>query len=399
MKQYCYCFNKDYFMDIFSDIAKKYLEKGLIAGLEWDIRFQNKSLSEGVIGFKDIKSKKTLDRNQVYRIYSMTKPILSVALIRLIERNEIHLHSLAQEFIPSLRHLKVILPDGSLERLKRPITIADLLTHTAGFSYNFNIGCQVASFYKELNILNDPDKSLAEMVDQISTLPLAFQPGDAWRYSVATDILGRILEVHRKQRLRDVLKDLILDPLGMSETDFSINENQVSRLMPMHGTNDVNELISLKPKSLELVDIEKVHPSRGADIKERGGSGLFSTIKDYQLFCEFLINGKDKNGSQMISKTMHNFMLENRIPKKLLPLKLGPRLLDGYGWNLIGRLMINSGQAMSLTNNGEFGWAGAAKTFFWIDRKENLTGVIMTQYAGCDINISDEFRAASYSLI
>jgi CubicO group peptidase (beta-lactamase class C family) len=216
---------------------------------------------------------------------------------------------------------------------------------------------------------------------------------------VATDILGRILEVHRKQRLRDVLKDLILDPLGMSETDFSINENQVSRLMPMHGTNDVNELISLKPKSLELVDIEKVHPSRGADIKERGGSGLFSTIKDYQLFCEFLINGKDKNGSQMISKTMHNFMLENRIPKKLLPLKLGPRLLDGYGWNLIGRLMINSGQAMSLTNNGEFGWAGAAKTFFWIDRKENLTGVIMTQYAGCDINISDEFRAASYSLI
>lgn len=315
MKQYCYCFNKDYFMDIFSDIAKKYLEKGLIAGLEWDIRLKNKSLSEGVIGFKDIKSKKTLAPNQVYRIYSMTKPILSVALIRLIERNEIHLHSLAQEFIPSLRHLKVILPDGSLERLKRPITIADLLTHTAGFSYNFNIGCQVASFYKELDILNDPEKSLEEMVDQISTLPLAFQPGDAWRYSVATDILGRILEVHRKQRLRDVLKDLIIDPLGMSETDFSINENQVSRLMPMHGTNDVNELISLKPKSLELVDIEKVHPSRGADIKERGGSGLFSTIKDYQLFCEFLINGKDKNGSQMISKTMHNFMLENRIPK------------------------------------------------------------------------------------
>ena len=132
---------------------------------------------------------------------------------------------------------------------------------------------------------------------------------------------------------------------------------------------------------------------------ERGGSGLFSTIKDYQLFCEFLINGQDKNGSPMISKTMHNFMLENRIPKKLLPLKLGPRLLDGYGWNLIGRLMIDSGQAMSLTNNGEFGWAGAAKTYFWVDRKENLSGVIMTQYAGCDINISDEFRAASYSLI
>jgi len=386
-------------MDSFSDIAQKYLDKGLIAGLEWDIRSRNKSLSEGVAGFKDIESKTPLDRDQIYRIYSMTKPILSFALIRLIERNQLHLHSLAQEFIPSLRHLKVILPDGSLERLKRPITIADLLTHTAGFSYNFNIGCQVAPFYKELNILNDPHKSLEEMVDQISTLPLAFQPGDAWRYSVATDILGRILEVHRKQRLRDVLKDLVFDPLGMNETDFSIKKDQASRLMPMHGTNDVNELISLKPKSLEVVDIEKVHPSQGKDVMERGGSGLFSTIKDYQLFCEFLINGQDKNGSPMISKTMHNFMLENRIPKKLLPLKLGPRLLDGYGWNLIGRLMIDSGKAMSLTNNGEFGWAGAAKTFFWVDRKENLSGVIMTQYAGCDINISDEFRAASYSLI
>ena len=386
-------------MHLFSDIAQKYLEKGLIAGLEWDIRLRNNSLSEGVVGFRDIESKEPLCKDQVYRIYSMTKPILSVALLRLIEKNELHLHSLAQEFIPSLRHLKVILPDGSLERLKRPITIADLLTHTAGFSYNFNIGCQVAQFYKELNILNDPEKSLEEMVDQISTLPLAFQPGDNWRYSVATDILGRILEVHRKQRLRDVLKDLIFDPLGMNETDFSIKKDQVSRLMPMHGTNDVNELISLKQKSLEVVDIEKAHPSQGSDVMERGGSGLFSTIKDYQLFCEFLISGQDKNGSPMISKTMHNFMLENRIPKKLLPLKLGPRLLDGYGWNLIGRLMIDSGQAMSLTNNGEFGWAGAAKTFFWVDRTENLSGVIMTQYAGCDINISDEFRAASYSLI
>ena len=102
----------------------------------------------------------------------------------------------------------------------------------------------------------------------------------------------------------------------MNETDFRIKKDQVSRLMPMHGTNDVNELISLKQKNLEVVDIEKVHPSQGNDVMERGGSGLFSTIKDYQLFCEFLINGQDKNGSPMISKTMHNFMLENRIPKK-----------------------------------------------------------------------------------
>ena len=101
----------------------------------------------------------------------------------------------------------------------------------------------------------------------------------------------------------------------------------------------------------------------------------------------------------MISPMMHEFILKNRIPEKLLPLKLGPRLLDGYGWNLIGRIMIDSGKAMSLTNNGEFGWAGAASTFFWLDLQKNLSGVLMTQFTGRDLNLANEFRAASYAAL
>ena len=169
--------------------------------------------------------------------------------------------------------------------------------------------------------------------------------------------------------------------------------------MPMHGTNNFNELISLNQKDLVVVDIEKTHPSEGLNIHERGGGGLFSTVKDYQLFCKFLLDRMDKEGTPLISSMMHNFMLKNRIQKNLLPLKLGPRLLDGYGWNLIGRVMIDSGQAMSLTNNGEFGWAGAATTFFWLDIEKSLSGVMMTQYAGRDLNLANEFRAASYSAI
>jgi CubicO group peptidase (beta-lactamase class C family) len=385
-------------MDVFSRIANRYIDKGLIAGVEWDIRSNDEILTAGVAGFRDVHSREILKPDQIYRIYSMTKPVVSVAIIRLIEKHKIDLGSIAQEFIPSLRRLKVIRPDGELERLKRPINIADLLTHTAGFSYNFNIGCQVTQFYQRLDILNDPLKTLEKMVDQIATIPLAFQPGEAWRYSVATDILGRILEVVEGKRLKDILKELLFDPLGMSETDFQIKEDQRSRLMPMHGTNNANDLISLKPKSLTVVDIEKTYPSEG-DVMERGGSGLFSTVKDYQLFCKFLMDGKDKNGSLIISKMMHSFMLENRIPQEILPLKIGPKTLDGYGWNLLGRLMIDKGQAMSLTNNGEFGWEGAAKTFFWVDIEKQLTGVLMTQFTGTEINLSDEFRAASYSSI
>ena len=386
-------------MDMFTEIAQKFIEKKLIAGLEWDVRIKDQILSSGVAGHKDARSSKPLKKNQIYRIFSMTKPIVSMACIRLIEKNKLHLNSIAQEFIPSLSSLKVIRPDGALERLKRPITIADLLTHTAGFSYSFNIGCQVASFYKEANLLNEPFLSLEEFVDKIASLPLAFQPGEAWRYSVSIDVLGRILEVLEGKRLEDILRSLIFDPLGMNETSFFLDKTKADRLMPMHGTNNFNELISLNQKDLVVVDIEKTHPSEGLNIHERGGGGLFSTVKDYQLFCKFLLDRMDKEGTPLISSMMHNFMLKNRIQKNLLPLKLGPRLLDGYGWNLIGRVMIDSGQAMSLTNNGEFGWAGAATTFFWLDIEKSLSGVMMTQYAGRDLNLANEFRAASYSAI
>jgi len=386
-------------MPTFSDIAEKYISNKLIAGLEWDVRVEDNALSSGVAGFKDARSKDPLEKDQIYRIFSMTKPIVSMACIRLIERNKIHLNSIAQEFIPSLKSLKVIRPGGTLERLKRPITIVDLLTHTAGFSYSFNIGCQVASFYKESNLLNEPTLSLKEFVEEISTLPLAFQPGEAWRYSVSIDVLGRILEVLEGKRLEDILRELIFDPLGMNETAFSINKDQEARLMPMHGTNNFNDLISLNQKDLEVVDIEKTHPSQGPNIEERGGGGLFSTVKDYQLFCNFLLNRKDQEGNALMSPMMHDFILKNRIPEQLLPLKLGPRLLDGYGWNLIGRVMIDSSQAMSLTNNGEFGWAGAATTFFWLDLQKSLSGVLMTQFTGRDLNLANEFRAASYAAL
>ena len=386
-------------MNIFTEIAQKFISKKLIAGLEWDVRIKDKVLSSGVAGHKDSKSRDPLKENQIYRIFSMTKPIVSMACIRLIEKHKLHLNSIAQEFIPSLSSLKVIRPGGTLERLKRPITIADLLTHTAGFSYSFNIGCQVAPFYKEANLLNEPSLSLEEFVNKIAMLPLAFQPGEAWRYSVSIDVLGRILEVLEGKRLEEILKDLIFDPLGMNETSFFLDQSNAERLMPMHGTNNFNELISLNQKDLVVVDIEKTHPSQGLNIHERGGGGLFSTVKDYQLFCKFLLDRNDKEGIPIVSSMMHDFMLKNRIEKNLLPLKLGPRLLDGYGWNLIGRVMIDMGQAMSLTNNGEFGWAGAATTFFWLDTKKNLSGVLMTQYAGRDLNLANEFRAASYSAI
>ena len=386
-------------MDQFSKVAKKYLDKGLIAGLEWEIRHFNKVLSKNVEGYSDIENKTILEPGQIYRIYSMTKPLVSVAAIRLIETCKLSLYSNIQDFIPSFKHLKVLRPNGELERLKRPINLADLLTHTSGLSYNFNMGCSVAQFYQQENILNDPNISLEQMVDKIATIPLAFQPGESWRYSVATDVIGRVLEVVEDKNLSEILSEQILAPLDMKETSFSISEANTKKLMPMHGNTDANKLISFQQAPLKIVDAEQNHPSHGDLVNLRGGTGLFSTIDDYQLFCNFLLNGKDKNGSPLISKTMHDFMLTNRISDHMLPLRLGPIELSGYGWNLIGRVMTNKGLAMSLTENGEFGWSGAASTYFWIDRENQLTGIIMTQYIGGYITIADDFRATSSSPI
>ena len=386
-------------MDQFSRVAKKYLDKGLIAGLEWEIRHFNNVVSKDVQGYSDVENKTILKPGQIYRIYSMTKPIVSVAAIRLIEACKLSLYSNIQDFIPSFKYLKVLRPTGELERLKRPITLADLLTHTAGLSYNFNMGCSVAQFYQQENILNDSKISLEEMVDKIATLPLAFQPGEAWRYSVATDVIGRLLEIVENKKLSEILSEQIFVPLGMRDTAFSVNKANATKIMPMHGDTDANKLISFQQAPLKLVDAEKNHPSSGEFISLRGGTGLFSTIDDYQLFCNFLLSGKDKNGAPLISNAMHDFMLTNRISDQALPLRLGPIALSGYGWNLIGRVMTDKGLAMSLTENGEFGWSGAASTYFWVDRENHLTGIIMTQYIGGYITIADDFRATSYSLI
>ena len=329
-------------MDQFSKIAKSYIGKDQIAGLEWEIRHFGKVLSKGVEGFSDIE-KNNSNPGQIYRIYSMTKPIVSTAAIRLIEANKLNLYSTVQEFIPSFRYLKVLRVNGELERLKRPINLADLLTHTAGLSYNFNMGCSVAQFYQQENILNDPNISLEELVEQIATLPLAFQPGEAWRYSVATDVIGRILEICENKRLSDILDEQILHPLEMKETAFTVDRTNYKKVMPMHGNTDANKLISFQQAPLKIVNVEKSHPSQGGVVNLRGGTGLFSTINDYQLFCNFLLDGKDKNGSPLISKSMHDFMLTNRISDNLFPLRFGPFSLSGYVWNLICMVIINKG--------------------------------------------------------
>ena len=197
----------------------------------------------------------------------------------------------------------------------------------------------------------------------------------------------------------DTLKEEIFKPLSMKDTGFGVNEENLSRLMSTYGASNFKEIMNIGPHKLEETDVSAHNPSNKGETFRRGGTGLFSTSQDYLSFARMLLSGKSKNGETLLSRNMVEFMKINRIPETQLPLMLGPLPLAGYGWNLIGRTMLDRGQVMSQTGENEFGWAGAASTYFWVDPDEELIGIIMTQYLGSMWPINDDLRVAMYHAI
>jgi CubicO group peptidase (beta-lactamase class C family) len=201
--------------------------------------------------------------------------------------------------------------------------------------------------------------------------------------------------------MQSLLQEHILQPLNMVDTDYYVPEEKQSRLMPMFGISDVAEMSFLNPplvQELIVSDVEEMYPSSNPAYS-RGGHGLFSTTDDYFKFGKMLLNGKSPSGDTVISRKMLEMMLFNRIPPEQLPLRIGMNALQGYGWGLGVRIMLDPGQARSLTGKGEFGWAGAASTYFWVDPNEEMVGVIMTQYLGSILPLADDMRAAAYQML
>jgi CubicO group peptidase (beta-lactamase class C family) len=236
---------------------------------------------------------------------------------------------------------------------------------------------------------------------RIAEQPIAFQPGTQYRYSVATDVLAHVIEKAAGRGIDELMKEYIFDPLGMHDTAYFVPAEKRARLMPMFGITDITQLVSLKPRPQELTsaDVEEMYPSNRPGQFRRGGHGLFSTLDDYTRFARMLLNGKTQDGKTILSRKMIELMRANRIPASQLPLTIGPQALGGYGWGLGVRVMIDIGQANTLTGDGELGWSGAASTYFWVDPNEAMTGVVMTQYLGSMLPMTDDVRVAAYQML
>ena len=385
--------------NVIKKIADSYVEKELFSGIEWLAEKSGKTILSGKSGYQKFEDKTPIPDNAIYRIYSMTKPITSVLALKLIEKGMLRLYDPVSAFIPSFENLKVLRVDGTTENISRPMNIEDLLTHRSGLTYDFLMGCHVAPLYSAQDISDDGSKNLEEKCESLSQLPLAYQPGERFNYSVSLDVLARIIEIVSGKDFHKILEEEIFEPLGMKDTGFGVREENISRLMSTYGASNFKEIMNVRPHELIETNVDDHNPHNKGDSFQRGGTGLFSTTQDYLSFARMLLTGKSQTGETILSRNMINFMRINRIPEAQLPLMLGPLPLVGYGWNLAGRTVLDRGKLMSLTGENEFGWAGAASTYFWVDPDEDLVGLIMTQYLGSIWPINDDLRVAMYQAV
>ena len=388
-------------MDYLQKTADKLVSERLFAGIEWRVDQGGKNIFSGKSGVQDLATNSEIPKNALYRVYSMTKPIISVLALKLIEEGYFQLTSTLAEFDNRFSSMIVLNPDGHLAPADSLITVEHLLTHRAGFSYDFNIGCAVAPYYRQAELMENGYRDLGDIISILSELPLVFNPGSHWRYSVATDVLAYLLETLTQKTITELLRNYVLNPLEMTDTKFTIEPENQHRIMQVYGVRSLSELPVLKRLPHDLSKPANLGRSHPLDYPEfrRGGYGLFSTISDYMKFANMLRDGKTIDGQVILSAGMWNLMHTARVSFPNNTFRINDEPFCGYGWNLIGRVMENVGEAQYTTSLGEFGWSGAAATYFWVDPIRDVTGCLMTQYIGREVPIDGMMQTAAMRML
>ncbi|MEM9778096.1 MAG: serine hydrolase domain-containing protein, partial [Chloroflexota bacterium] len=279
-----------------------YIDNGMLRGMSTMVARKGEIVHFEQMGHMDKEAGKPMAADTIFRIYSMTKPIAAVALMMLYEQGKFLLSDPVAKFIPAFAHTKVFesLEDGELKTadLNEPITITHLLTHTSGLTYGFLEDTRASELYRNSRVMADPTQTLEEAIDQIAQLPLAFQPGTIWHYSVAIDVVARLVEVISGQHFGEYLQEHLLGPLGMVDTAFGVAEEKRHRLAAMYGLPDIvgdgNTMTTFfeawQDGFNNRIDVSGTYPVDRPQTFVRGGHGLFSTAADYMRFCQMLLN-------------------------------------------------------------------------------------------------------------
>ena len=382
-----------------SEVSKSYIADEKIAGIATMVSRNGKIIYAKAFGERGVDDSKTLKIDDLFRIYSMTKPIVAVAAMQLYEKGMFHLSDPISKFLPELAELSVMDDEGNLTPNKEPISMQQLLTHTAGFSYGFS-NSKVDQEYNKAELWTSKDSD--DFIKRVAALPLHYKPGERWHYSIAVDLTGVIVERLSGMGLDEYLQTHIFEPLGMVDTFFEVPKKKMNRFLPNHyydyGEKSLKTVQETKEKYNAMSNYEDVSMFSG-------GGGLVSTAMDYMLFMEALQNGGSLNGNRILGPKTLQYMIRNHLSGSIEQKGgAGENPLDeasnnGFGFGLGFGLVTNSVNNSIIGSEGEYNWGGAAGTVFWIDPVENISVVSMIQLMSSPWKLREDLKVAVYQAL
>lgn len=352
-----------------------------------------------IVGFQDKGAGKPLKRDAIFRAYSMTKPLVSVMVMMLVEEGRLQLNDPVSKFFPAMAKMEVVTNPAEANSARapaaRPITVHDLLRHTSGLTYaEFTRFPAMKAAYQESGLFSPevPSKWITltpqQQIDAFSKTPLLSQPGSTWEYSLSTDLLGRVLEAVSNKPLGELLDERLIQPLGMKDTSFVVPASKVARLA---------EPLKIDPTTggptMVMLDGTR------ATGNDSGGAGISTTADDYLRFCQMLLNGGTLDGKRYLSRTTVALMTSDHLgPKVATPVQPGEVLMGVQGYTFGLGFMVRQGPGIAGVHGseGDFAWGGLGGTFFWVDPKEQLIGILMAQTPGA---VRQQYRRMIKTLV
>jgi CubicO group peptidase (beta-lactamase class C family) len=340
-----------------------------------------KVLADVTVGWLDVEKRVPLPRDAIFRLYSMSKPITSVAIMMLVERGKLRLDDPAEKYLPEFSNMRVYVSGGVddmvTEPVRRPITIADLLTHSSGITYHFTGNTPVHQFYRKYGVMRDtpvgrmptdgtPAHSLDELVARIGKAPLLLQPGTQFAYSYSTTMLGAIIERVSGQRLDRFLEAHLFRPLGMKHSGFFIDDSQLPKFTVLYQSGKDGITVNEQPAKSDYRDRNRLLD---------GGGAIAATADDYLRFAEMLANGGTLHGRRILSEASVDAMFTPRVKMA----GLGPQaMMFGYGFSIGDEASAASGMQPA----GTASWSGSGNTYFFVDRRRKAVALLMTHVLG-----------------
>ena len=346
-----------------------YVDAGEIAGVVTYVSRHGQTIHQDAYGLADVDARRPMTGDTYFYVYSMTKPVTSVALLILYEEGRFQLNEPIARYLPELANARVFDRDNGrvVDAVRQP-TIEDVFRHTAGYLYGPQGDTDFDRAYREANLLGS---NLAEFSQKLGQLPLGYQPGARWVYSVSHDVQARLVEVLSGQPFDEFVRERILEALDMTETVFGRPERLKNQFATIYIENESGALVP-----------NGALDAPGAATRVLGGFSLSSTASDYARFAEMLVNDGELDGVRILSRKTVDLMASNHLPEGVTRGAAGGGTAGGEGYGLGVRVVLDPAKAHNVTSAGVFGWSGAAGTHFFVDREEGLVGVFMIQKMG-----------------